>query len=185
MARLAISSMLPAFTLVMLFTLTAGQAASPVEVVAPTKLASLLQYPPLETPIVLSKALEVIRELESRPSCYRHAAMNLINDCKDLEKDPENDIKDTEESLDYLKEQYAARNAICELRNALFTIPKECSILTPSVEACGGRGRWSNLFGRHKSTDTDEESCYPEHSRAKFQSCLKALSKTGPSSTLR
>ncbi|PSN73705.1 hypothetical protein BS50DRAFT_193558 [Corynespora cassiicola Philippines] len=176
------SQILGRLALFLLCAFTTGQASSP-ESVVPTRLASLLEYPPVETPAVLAKALEVIRELESRPSCYRYAAMNLINDCKDLEKDPGNDGKDTETSLDYLKEQYAARNAVCELRNALFPIPKECSILTPSVEACRDWGRWNGLFGRTKTVDVDGEPCYPEHSRAKFQSCLKALSKTGPSWT--
>ncbi|KAF2796189.1 hypothetical protein K505DRAFT_323498 [Melanomma pulvis-pyrius CBS 109.77] len=123
---------------------------------------------------VLSQALEIIHSMESAPTCNRLAALNLINDCKALDQNPDNVKSDSELILDEVKSEFAARLAVCELLGAKAVVPRECVILIPSPQACV-KGRFHSFFSRKKNDNPDGEYCYPGATNVQFERCLKGL----------
>lgn len=111
--------------------------------------------------------------MESSPTCNRLAALNLINSCKSLEHSPNDSKKNPDEVLDYVKSEYAARLAVCEIIGATVTPPRECAMLIPSSNACV-KQRFKSLFQWHEPKPTDE-LCYPDASQAQFERCLRTL----------
>jgi len=141
--------------------------------VARPDLASVLQSTPSGQQELLSNALRIIHSMESSPTCNRLAALTLINSCKSLEPSSEDSKKKPDEVLDYVKSEYAARLAVCELIGATVTPPRECAILIPSSNACV-KNRFKSLFQWHDEKPGDE-LCYPEASRSQFERCLRTL----------
>lgn len=136
-----------------------------------TDLAAMLQTP-LHQQGILSQALRIVKSMESAPSCNRLAALNLINDCKSLEQAPVDAKSNSDNLLDEIKSEYASRLAVCELLGAKALVPKECTILIPSSQACV-KHRFMSFFSR--TDHPSEELCYPEATHAQFERCLRTL----------
>ncbi|KAF2739717.1 hypothetical protein EJ04DRAFT_606324 [Polyplosphaeria fusca] len=143
-------------------------------------LASALQHTSYKQQELLSQALQIVHSMESAPTCNRLAALNLINDCKSLEQAGTDAKSKSETILDEVKSEYAARLAVCEILGAKATVPRDCTILVPSAQACV-KTRFRSFFSRQDTSK--KEYCYPESTRPHFERCLRALVGTPQSWT--
>ncbi|KAF2657914.1 hypothetical protein K491DRAFT_776820 [Lophiostoma macrostomum CBS 122681] len=123
---------------------------------------------------VVSKALHLLRSIEQAPACEHLAAVNLINDCNSLVRDPQDTSSKSEQLLEAVKTEYAARLAVCELSPVRSGVPRACSLLIPTPNACRKTGFIS--YWRQQEQES-EQLCYPSMTPAKFQGCLDALHK--------
>ena len=115
--------------------------------------------------VVFSEAVSILQKMETAPGCTRLAAVDLVNDCNSF-------TGKSEEVLDAIKTEYAAKLAICEIQEVRGFVARECSILIPSGKACikgGFRSYWT-----HEEPPTDK-LCYPDFTRAQLGKCLQAL----------
>ncbi|KAF2262686.1 hypothetical protein CC78DRAFT_605737 [Lojkania enalia] len=138
-------------------------------------LASMLQdtRPSYKQQEILSQALRIVHSMESAPTCNRLAALNLINDCKSLEHAGSDAKANSDIVLDEVKSEYAARLAVCELLGAKAQVPRECTILVPSSQACV-KNRFKSFFSRQEPSIAGE-FCYPDCTHLQFERCLRAL----------
>lgn len=112
---------------------------------------------------VFSKGVEVLNKLESSPSCSRLALHGLISECESLQRS-----SSTETALEEIKEQYAARLAICEVSGAGVTPPKDCQAFI-SFEGTPDSSR------SHQSCSSP--TCFERLRPNQVKSCLAALVK--------
>lgn len=104
------------------------------------------------------RAIEVLEKLKSSPSCSRLSIQGLITECESLELSSMVEL-----DLEDVKEQYAARLAICEVTAAGVAPPEECRIFVPS----NGRNRQA----------CDSPPCFEHPPRSQMKACLSALHK--------
>lgn len=76
--------------------------------------------------VTFAKAHQFVRSLEEAPTCARQAAYGLIQDCSIVESTQARERF----ALDAVKNLYAVRLAICELKDARLDIPKQCDVAT-------------------------------------------------------
>jgi hypothetical protein len=138
-----------------------------LEIENPHLTASLLNGQ-IHQPAVYLKAVSILETMESAPSCHRVATLTLINSCQSLEKSASSEVE-----LYEVREEYAARLAMCELTGAKAPISPHCAEFIP--RACSTNGL-SGFFRRQKQTqDTNGKICYPEVARKQVKQCISAL----------
>ncbi|KAF2243777.1 hypothetical protein BU26DRAFT_109008 [Trematosphaeria pertusa] len=120
------------------------------------------------------RAIQILEKTNTQPICQRRAAMNLINDCRELEQQPNHDDSKTEEALEFQKDAYATRLAVCEIDRAKARIPDACSVATLSSEACHQKQGW-RFYLQRRSHNSTTELCYPQASPKQVAACMKAL----------
>jgi hypothetical protein len=103
----------------------------------------------------ISKGIEVLNQLESSPSCSRQALHGLISECEFLHRS-----SNTETALEEIKEQYAARLAICEVSAAGVVPPAECQV-----------------FISFEERSCSSPPCFERLHQSQVKSCLGALHK--------
>ena len=96
-------------------------------------LTSLMQQRPVHESEIYSKALDIIKSMESAPSCNRLATFTLIDSCRSLERQNDKLDDNANVELDQVKSTFAARLAICELIGAHADVPDQCLSLVPQV----------------------------------------------------
>ena len=75
---------------------------------------------------VYSKAVALLVQMQTGPSCRRLAATDLMTDCRSVE----GAAASTLPNLDDVKESYAARLAVCELQRADVEVPSQCNFFS-------------------------------------------------------
>jgi len=110
---------------------------------------------------IFPKAIAVLESFKSSPSCSRLALRDLISACESLRHSSE-----TEVMLDEIKQQYAARLALCEVSAAGATPPPECEMLDPSASKFPGGGRPQSCVS---------PPCYERVERKMVRLCLNSL----------
>lgn len=124
---------------------------------------------------VYQDTLIYLDQLKGAPSCYRLAAKTLINACRNVEP-----TASLELALAEVKEEYAGRYAVCELKIASgarkSVVPGSCLKLLPSKDAC------STSSGLLKSSPSSggssgERLCNYNLSRPVISACLQDLYK--------
>ncbi|KAL4748683.1 hypothetical protein BDW72DRAFT_214597 [Aspergillus terricola var. indicus] len=118
---------------------------------------------------LFTKALQLLETLNSSSSCNKLAATKLVTSCKSIGRNTESTGgSDTYLTLERVRSLYAARLAICELR--------EAGVPTPS--ACRSVNRFQpprrGLWGRHtrNSLVTDDFDNIP---KADSEPCIRVL----------
>lgn len=102
-----------------------------------------------------SKGIEILNKLQSSPSCSRKALHGLISECESLHRS-----SNTETALEEIKEQYAARLAICEVSAAGVAPPAECQVFISLEER-----------------SCSSPPCFERLHQSQVKSCLGALHK--------
>jgi len=109
---------------------------------------------------IFPKALAVLDSFKSSPSCSRLALHGLISECESLRH------SDTEIMLDQIKQEYAARLALCEVSAAGGTSPSECELLDPSQ---------SKLASDDRKQSCVSPPCYERVDQKQVRLCLNSL----------
>ena len=143
-----------------LFTLT-GLVTSSVNEHQLDKLALRLINGAVQRSDIFPKALAVLDSFKSSPSCSRLALHGLISECESLRHS-----SDTEVMLDQIKQEYAARLALCEVSAAGAALPSECELLDPSQ---------SKLAGGDRKQSCASPPCYERVEQKQVRLCLNSL----------
>jgi hypothetical protein len=137
---------------------------------------TLMLKEPLQQHAIVTKAVNIIGSMRNAPTCNQMAIKGLINNCKSLDSSSANVETGTNVVLDQVKVKYAARLAMCELQSAQAAIPKACSILLPSPQACM-KGGWGSYFSREEPPEA--KFCYPETTGVQFKRCMDVITEKG------
>ncbi|RAL17353.1 putative nuclear membrane fusion protein Kar5 [Aspergillus homomorphus CBS 101889] len=89
-------------------------------------LASLLTAHTPKQDTILQEALILLDSMKLSPSCNRIAVSELVSSCQSIGGRAEKPDKDIYLTLEHVRSLYAARLAICELKEAKATIPDAC-----------------------------------------------------------
>lgn len=117
---------------------------------------------------LFTKALQLLETLNSSSSCNKLAATKLVSSCKSIGRNAESTGgSDTYLTLESVRSLYAARLAICELREAGIPTPSACR----SVDHFQPPRR--GLWGRHprNSFVTD----FDNMAKSDFEPCIRVL----------
>lgn len=135
----------------------------------------------------MQQTLDLIKNVESLPSCAKIASSALLHSCSALEGSIKHDESQFSRGSDLFVEEeadiYSARLAVCELNGADFEIPKECRSFVPTEKTKskrGIRGFWSN---DGPSEPTNVFHYYDEITLTSLQQCRRALGSTSQSWT--
>ncbi|KAL1636976.1 hypothetical protein SLS58_009583 [Diplodia intermedia] len=80
-----------------------------------------------------------------------------------------------ENPLDQVRQEYAARLAVCELQGIKSGIPRECTPFAPSRKACT-RINTKGFFRKNiPSQDEPKRACYPEFTPRQLRECVDTL----------
>lgn len=143
-----------------------------------TDLNSIFQHSSSRHLEVTSQAIQFITSLQTKNPCTQMAASHLLNECKDLEHAPGQVKNRAGDELDRIRDEYAAKLAICELSSAQVpnngNIPQNCRILIPSSQACSEARQCSWLWACPQPTT--EKQCYPSFTESQLRQCIHALS---------
>jgi len=122
-------------------------------------------------PDIYSKAVSFLETLETAPTCHRVATLTLINSCQTLEKSASSEVH-----LHEVREEYATRLAMCEIKGAEAPTSPHCAEFFPSIGACS-TGGFGGFFRRPKRQQTAAQGkvCYPEVTRSQVKQCISAL----------
>ena len=135
------------------------------ENIAGTDLTSFNIKPHGDKSEVYVKAVELLKSLQSAPSCTRIATSTLLTSCQSIEASS----NESETAIDDVKAMYAAQLAICELRAAKAQIPDHCSFistfsegekvkinekfkkrhLSPCIQSLEGRPQWWTSYSNN------------------------------------
>ncbi|KAL4770487.1 hypothetical protein BDW60DRAFT_209148 [Aspergillus nidulans var. acristatus] len=118
---------------------------------------------------LFTKAVQLLETLNSSSSCNKLAATKLVSSCKSIGRNAESTGgSDTYLTLESVRSLYAARLAICELREAGIPTPSACR----SVDRFQSPRR--GLWGRptRNSFVTDEFDNIP---KSDFEPCIRVL----------
>jgi hypothetical protein len=108
--------------------------------------------------------VSLLRSLTDKPECYKTATHQLITSCQSIREDTLHP-KPSLEDLEKRKSIFAARLAICELREANANTPPQCKpILSSSVAAYGGSSSSPSQPSADQQVRDDE-----------LRACLRAL----------
>ena len=135
----------------------------------------------------MQQTLELIKNVESLPSCAKIASSALLHSCSALEGSIKHDESEMSRGSDLFVDEeadiYSARLAVCELSGADFSIPNECRSFIPDDKVKkkrGIRGFWSKN-GASEPTTTFQY--YDEVTLSNLQQCRRALGSTSQSWT--
>ena len=124
-------------------------------------------------------SLQTLRDLETRPSCYKVAAASLIHSCSTLDGSFTPTDNDIARGADFIIHDeisiYAARLAVCELSSAKASIPPPCKAFVPTIKTVK-KTSWAGYLT--SSGPTKPPQLYPEYDELTEQSleqCLNAL----------
>ena len=163
----------------------AGPAFSPTAQVPDIEIDSHLVRSSLSDS--MQQTLDLIKNVESLPSCAKIASSALLHSCSALEGSIKHDESDLSRGSDLFVDEeadiYSARLAVCELSGADFSIPKECQPFVPTEQSKkkrGFRGFWSKTG---PSEPTALFQYYDEITLNNLQQCRKALGSTSQSWT--
>ncbi|PYH44127.1 putative nuclear membrane fusion protein Kar5 [Aspergillus saccharolyticus JOP 1030-1] len=92
-------------------------------------LASLLTARALKQDTIMQEAVELLKSMQLAPSCNRLAVSDLISSCQSISGRPENQDTDIYLGLEPVRSLYAARLAVCELKEAKAAAPEACLAL--------------------------------------------------------
>ena len=93
-------------------------------------LTKLIESPAASQSDVYMQAKQLLKLMQSAPSCNRIATSNLLTSCQSIEGLSAN----TEAAIEDVRATYAAQLAICELRSAGAQIPTHCNMMLPTNE---------------------------------------------------
>ncbi|KAL3430430.1 hypothetical protein BDV09DRAFT_189255 [Aspergillus tetrazonus] len=127
-----------------------------------------LLFPVISRADVTLGALQLLETLNSSSSCNKLAATKLVSSCKSIGRNAESTGgSDTYLTLESVRSLYAARLAICELREAGIPTPSACR----SVDHFQPPRR--GLWGRHprNSFVTD----FDNMAKSDFEPCIRVL----------
>jgi hypothetical protein len=100
----------------------------------PTNLTDLINQRPSSDDFVPTHVVKLLKALSNKPACHKAAAYQLITSCQSVRADTLNP-RPSLEDLETTKSIFAARLAICELREANANTPPQCrSLLTVSLD---------------------------------------------------
>ncbi|OJD33900.1 nuclear membrane fusion protein kar5 [Diplodia corticola] len=140
-------------------------------------LSSMLRRAPFHDAHVFEIAWKQIRDIESSPACHQLATSSLIDSCQSFSSLPDQDTtRPAENPLDQVRQEYAAKLAVCELQGIKSGIPRECTPFAPSRQACPRINRKG--FFRKKnipSQDEPKRACYPEFTPHELRQCVDTL----------
>ena len=105
--------------------LTVVGQSSPEREPHDSNLAEMLKTTPDDA--TYAKALQFLGEMETQPTCHRTATSHLIVSCQEVDGRSKHGSKYDSQKLDFLRDVYAARLALCELERAGTPVPLECS----------------------------------------------------------
>ncbi|PWY76943.1 hypothetical protein BO70DRAFT_397837 [Aspergillus heteromorphus CBS 117.55] len=131
-------------------------------------LLSLLNSKPRDHDVLFAEALGLLESMKSSPSCNRMATSKMVTSCQTIGGKPEKADPEIHVALDRVRSIYAARLAMCELKEAGAAIPSPC--ISVSIQPPPKRG----IFGvssSHKPRSNDLESI----PKGQLESCLKLL----------
>ncbi|RAH64532.1 putative nuclear membrane fusion protein Kar5 [Aspergillus aculeatinus CBS 121060] len=122
---------------------------------------------PKQKPII-QEALLLIDSMKLAPSCSRLAVSELVSSCQSIGGRSEKQDTDIYLDLELVRSLYAARLAICELREAKAAAPDTCSslVIVPPQK----RGRFGSIFGDRIRFSAPELIQKPQ-----LESCLQLL----------
>ncbi|RAK77298.1 putative nuclear membrane fusion protein Kar5 [Aspergillus fijiensis CBS 313.89] len=122
---------------------------------------------PKQKPII-QEALLLIDSMKLAPSCSRLAVSELVSSCQSIGGRSEKQDTDMYLDLELVRSLYAARLAICELREAKAAAPDTCSslVIVPPQK----RGRFGFIFGDRIRFSAPELIQKPQ-----LESCLQSL----------
>lgn len=124
-------------------------------------LATYLVNNAIQHEDVFPRAIGILDKLKTSPSCSRVALQGLITECESVGRS-----STTELQLEEVREQYAARLAICEVSAAGVAPPKECQVFVSSEH------RSKNARNRQTCRATP---CFEKLTRRQVKPCLGAL----------
>ncbi|KAL4812904.1 hypothetical protein BDW67DRAFT_178370 [Aspergillus spinulosporus] len=152
----------------------AALGVASVQTLNPTEDVDLITFLDLRSQKhdeLFTKALQLLESLNSSSSCNKLAATKLVSSCKSIGRDTESTStggSDTYLTLERVRSLYAARLAICELREAGIPTPSACR----SVDRFQPPRR--GLWGRHtrNSFVTDAFDNIP---KSDLEPCIRTL----------
>jgi hypothetical protein len=132
----------------------------------PTNLTDLINQRSPGNDFVPTHVVELLKALRNKPACHKASTHQLIISCQSIREDATNP-RPSIEILEATKSIFAARLAICELREANVNTPPQCKpLLSISLDAYdGSSGNPSQLSG-HAGEQV---------SSADLRACLRAL----------
>lgn len=139
-------------------------------------LSAMLRRAPFHDARVFEIARKHIQEIETSPACHQLATSTLINSCQSFSSLPGKDsARITDNSLDEVRQEYAARLAVCELQGIKSGIPRECVPFLASHEACP-RASPSGFFRKNRPALYEpRRACYPEFTPEQLKQCVDSL----------
>ncbi|KAH7057078.1 hypothetical protein B0J12DRAFT_403282 [Macrophomina phaseolina] len=139
-------------------------------------LSAMLRRAPFHDARVFEIARKHIQEIETSPACHQLATSTLINSCQSFSSLPGKDsARITDNSLDEVRQEYAARLAVCELQGIKSGIPRECVPFLASHEACP-RASPSGFFRKNRPVLYEpRRACYPEFTPQQLKQCVDSL----------
>lgn len=130
-------------------------------------------------PDSMQRVLDIVRSVESMPSCAKIATSNLMHSCSSLEGSILNEDAELNRGSDlFIADEmglYAARLAVCELNEAGSTIPNGCEAFVPSQgmkKQSGFRSFWTRAG---PTNPTPCYGCYDDVTQAQSKQCINAL----------
>ncbi|KAF1981962.1 hypothetical protein K402DRAFT_215693 [Aulographum hederae CBS 113979] len=126
---------------------------------------------------VFHQAGKFIDAWKNEPTCTRRAVHTLIDSCKSIGSNSDHrskaPIPDGDVALDKVKDEFAIRLALCELRGTEASLPEKCSkfLLVP----CEKSRNWNYFANREAPTD---EKCYQPLTEDEIDACRRALSSS-------
>ena len=135
----------------------------------------------------MQQTLDMIKNVESLPSCAKIASSALLHSCSALEGSIAHDESNYTRGSDLFVEEeanvFAARLAVCELNGAEIPTPAGCQAFVPTHKTArkrGIRGVWSK---RGTTKPNAHFEYYDEITQANLKQCQKALGLTSQSWT--
>ncbi|KAK5002578.1 hypothetical protein LTR28_011238, partial [Elasticomyces elasticus] len=137
----------------------------------------LVTDPPLSLPQALISVFEILRSVESLPSCHRVASAALLNSCSSLEASPRDDNRNrgSDVMLNEVKSVYAARLAVCEFSDAKVAVPQACLPFVPTERTTKKHGIRGFLTRKGPTQATDYYLDYDDITEGHLTQCLTAL----------
>ena len=135
----------------------------------------------------IQQTLDLIKNVETLPSCAKIASSALLHSCSALEGSIKHDESELARGSDLFIEEeadiYSARLAVCELSGADFSIPPPCRSFVPAAQTSKKRGIRAFWSKDGPTQPTGAFQYYDEITITNLQHCRKALGSTSQSWT--
>jgi hypothetical protein len=125
-----------------------------------TNFTDLINQRPDGDDFVPARVVRLLRSSADKPECYKAATHQLITSCQSIREDTLNP-KPSLEDLEKRKSIFAARLAICELREANANTPPQCKPIVSSSVAVydGSSSSPSQLSADQQVRDVELRAC--------------------------